>query len=193
MSSLSLKEGILYGKENNSKVYVCFLDARQAFDRVWHDGLFLKLYNLNINTEIFKAFYNLYTGLHSKVKYNGHYSKVFSVLQGTRQGGLSSPMLYLIFINDLITELQQSGLGMLIYNYNFSCPTVADDMCLVSFSKTGLENMMHLCYRYACKWRFEYNQAKCAVVVFNESIKDYKSSNRSWKLRHYLVNEASGY
>ena len=66
-------------------------------------------------------------------------------------------------------------------------------MCLVSFSKTGLENMMHLCYRYACKWRFEYNQAKCAVVVFNESIKDYKSSNRSWKLGHYHVNETDKY
>ena len=83
MTSLSLQEGTLYGKENNSKVYVCSLDARQAFDRVWHDGLFLKLYNLNINTEVFKAFYNLYTDVHSKVKYNGHYSKVFSVLQGT--------------------------------------------------------------------------------------------------------------
>ena len=81
------------------------MDARQSFDRLWHDGLFLKLYNLNINTEVFKAFYNLYTDVQSKVNYNGHYSKVFSVLQGIRQGGLSSPMLYLLFINDLITKL----------------------------------------------------------------------------------------
>ena len=182
MTSLSLKESILYAKENKSKVYVCFLDARQAFDRVWHDGLFLKLYNLNINIQIFKAFYNLYIDLHSRVRYNGHYSDRFSILQGTRQGGLSSPMLYLLFINDLINELQQSGLGMFIYDYNFSCPTVADDMCLVSFSKTGLDKMIQLCYQYACKWRFEYNHAKCAVVVFNETVKQHKESNRVWKL-----------
>ena len=60
MTSLSLKESILYGKENRSKVYVCFLDARQAFDRVWHDGLFLKLYNLNINIEVVLKLFIIY-------------------------------------------------------------------------------------------------------------------------------------
>ena len=35
---------------------------------------------------------------------------MFPVLQGTRQGGISSPALYLIYINDLISELEQSVL-----------------------------------------------------------------------------------
>jgi len=43
MTSFCLRECLYNAKELGSKVYLCFLDARQAFDRVWHDGLFCKL------------------------------------------------------------------------------------------------------------------------------------------------------
>lgn len=44
MTSFLLKESSLYSKELHSQVYDCYLDARQAFDRVRHDDL---LYTLN--------------------------------------------------------------------------------------------------------------------------------------------------
>jgi hypothetical protein len=40
------------------------------------------------------------------------------------------PMLYFLYINGLINELESSGLGFCIYNSNISSPTVADDMIL---------------------------------------------------------------
>ncbi|XP_053395834.1 uncharacterized protein LOC128555985 [Mercenaria mercenaria] len=36
MTSFSLREAILFAKENHSKAYVCFLDCKQAFDRKPH-------------------------------------------------------------------------------------------------------------------------------------------------------------
>jgi len=47
MTSFIVRESIFYAKENNSAVYVCFLDGKQAFDRVWHSGLFYKLCEKN--------------------------------------------------------------------------------------------------------------------------------------------------
>ncbi|KAH3887776.1 hypothetical protein DPMN_011795 [Dreissena polymorpha] len=47
MTSFSLSECLYYAKELKSSVYLCFLDARQAFDRVWHDGLFHKLLSIS--------------------------------------------------------------------------------------------------------------------------------------------------
>jgi len=47
MTSFILRESIFYAKENNSAVYVCFLHGKQAFDRVWHSGLFYKLCEKN--------------------------------------------------------------------------------------------------------------------------------------------------
>ena len=44
MTSFLVKEAIQFAKEKGSEVYACFLDVRKAFDQVWHDGLFYKLY-----------------------------------------------------------------------------------------------------------------------------------------------------
>ena len=43
LTSVMLKECCLYAKETHSKLYACFLDVQKAFDKIWHNGLFLKL------------------------------------------------------------------------------------------------------------------------------------------------------
>jgi hypothetical protein len=192
MTSFALKECIFSCIENKSKVYVCFLDAKQAFDRVWHVGLFKKLYDCNIDPIIYKSFLNMYTGMSSRVKYRGCHSDWFPVLQGTRQGGVSSPKLYLLFIDGLIDELEKSGLGLCIYNTSFASPTVADDMCLVALSKEALDRMLDICFEYSRKWRYSYNASKCAVVVFNEKDGSQKE-NRSWSIGPDQIPEKDSY
>ena len=76
--------------ENNSKLYVCFLDAKQAFDYVWHAGLFLKLHELGIDLYLWKTIVNLYENLTNYVKFRGFKSPEFEIFQGTRQGGVTS-------------------------------------------------------------------------------------------------------
>ena len=71
MTSFVLQESISYAKENHSKIYVCFLDAQQAFDYVWHDGLFLKLHELGIELYLWKSLVSLYEDLTSYVKFHG--------------------------------------------------------------------------------------------------------------------------
>ena len=148
MTSFSLKECILYGKEDKSKVFACFLDARQAFDRVCHNGLFYKLHASGIDMHTFLAFVDIYSNMQSCVRNQQLMSSWFNILQGTRQGGKSSPLLYLLFIDGLIKELEKSGYGLCIYDTKFGSPTVADDMVLVSFSKLGLDSMLEICKSY---------------------------------------------
>ena len=52
---------------------------------------------------------------------------------------------------------------------------------------------MDICYQYSCRWRYDYNHKKCAVVVFNESVKEYKASTRTWKLGNDTVCEKEKY
>ncbi|KAH3698031.1 hypothetical protein DPMN_085546 [Dreissena polymorpha] len=61
---------------------------------------------------------------------------------------------YSISYNGLISELEESGNGVCLYDINMSAPTVADDMVLVSYSRAGLDNMLKICTCYANKWRF---------------------------------------
>ena len=47
-ASFNLQETIAHNIELGSNCYVAFLDAAKAFDNVWHDGLFLKLFEYGI-------------------------------------------------------------------------------------------------------------------------------------------------
>ena len=105
MTSFVLQESINYAKENYSKLYVCFLDSKQAFDYVWHDGLFLKLHELGIDLYLWKTLVNVYVDLTSYMKFRGFKSRSFIISQGTRQGSVTSLLMFLCFINDLLNIL----------------------------------------------------------------------------------------
>ena len=81
-----LRACISFTKENHSKSFVCFLDVQKAFDSVWHNGLFVKLYNMGIRSNLMRVIINLHKDMKSAVFYKGHRYEVFSVMQGTRQG-----------------------------------------------------------------------------------------------------------
>ena len=80
-------------REDQYKGYVAFLDARKAFDTVWHSGLFMKLFNYSL---IFGSLLiiAMYRHLSSQVEWQDSISRHFSVSQGVRQGALPSPHSY---------------------------------------------------------------------------------------------------
>ncbi len=71
MTSFILQETINFAKEHNSKLYACFLDVRQAFDRVSHAILLLKLAKTGIDISIFKVIVNMFDNVYSCVKTQG--------------------------------------------------------------------------------------------------------------------------
>ena len=93
-----------------------FLDAEKAFDVVWHDGLQRKLALLGIPMDILAALHQWYGNISSQVKWEGHISDEIRIYQGLRQGGTSSPLLYKIFLSDLLLPLEDRGEGLSIGN-----------------------------------------------------------------------------
>ncbi|KAH3846824.1 hypothetical protein DPMN_089131 [Dreissena polymorpha] len=99
----------------------------------------------------------MYRNTKSRVLYQGLHSCELPVLQSTRHGGKSSPLLNLVCIDGLIKEFMNSKNDVCLYDLNVCAPTVADDMVLVSVAKHGLDNMLNFCYEFSKKWRFLYN------------------------------------
>ena len=66
-------------------------------------------------------------------------------------------------------------------------------MVLVALSKRKLDNMLSMCYSYSCRWRYEYNASKCAVVVFNETKHQFQRTDRVWFLGNERVIESESY
>ena len=193
MTSLLLQESVHYAKENGSKLYICFLDAKKAFDKVWHDGLLLKLYERGIDLYIWKVIVSLHANLSSYVLFRGFKSGDLSVTKGTRQGGVISPYMFLCYIDDLLNELTSCDKGLCIYGINVCCPTVADDMLLQALTIFGLICLINICVRYFHLWRLEHNALKCNVLVANETVAEYTRSNRRWTLGSEQMLETTEY
>lgn len=130
--------------------------------------LFYKLIQYNVYSTTLFSLCAMYRNSHSQVRCQGLLSSSFPVLQGTKQAGKTSPLIYLVYINGLIEELEASGQGLCVFNRYVCSPTVADDMVLVLLSKAGMDCMLNICSEYARKWHYFYNSSNCEVVVFNQ-------------------------
>jgi len=80
------------------------LDISKAFDRVWHPALLAKLYSVGIHEEIITWVRDFLTGRSIAVRVDGFTSESHSFNAGVPQGCVLSPMLFLIFINDLLSQ-----------------------------------------------------------------------------------------
>ena len=89
------------------------------------------------------------TGASSQVLAYGHLSNRFSIHQGTRQGSIWSPWLYIVFINDLLNLIEKSKYGFKMDNVSLSGPTQADDIVLMSLTKNGVNKLLMMCNDYA--------------------------------------------
>ena len=85
------------------------------------------------------------------------------VLQGSKLG----PILFLIYINDLLLSLQQSKLGATIGDITISCLGFADDIVLASESPESLQMLINKCESWALENRMVFNTNKCKVMIFN--------------------------
>ena len=65
-----LRECIYFTHEQHSKLYMCFLDGKQAFDRVWHLGMLYKLHSC-VDQTTFSAIRNMYDNTTSCVSNQG--------------------------------------------------------------------------------------------------------------------------
>ena len=99
----------------------------------------------------------MYRNVQTRVRHKGMLSDPFPVFHGTRQGGKSSQLLYLTYINGLIDELQNSGYGRCMYAIKICAPTVADDMVLMSYCISEFQKIIDICDSYSKRWRFLYN------------------------------------
>jgi len=103
-----------------------FIDLKNAYDKVVYDKLFIKLSNYGINKEIINAFKIIYSNAKIKISSNDDY---ININNGVLQGSLLSPILFNIYINDLIEDLDYIAFEILAY---------ADDLCVLCQDKNEL-------------------------------------------------------
>ena len=107
-TAFCLQETIYDIADLHSKIFVAFLDFKAAFDSVWHNALFLKLNKLGITGKVWRIIRNSYIHLKCYVIINGQKSGPVPIKRGVRQGGVASTLYYLVYIDELLRDLEQS-------------------------------------------------------------------------------------
>ncbi len=137
------------------------------FDFIWHDGQFYKLYNVLPDVH-WRFLHKWYSVLDVVIKWNGNIqpNSYFKVTRGTRQGSILSPVLFNIFICDLLKLLGNNESGIRIGAKLFNSFAYADDISLVSSTVPGLQELINICTDYSSLWRFNFgiNKTKCMLV-----------------------------
>jgi hypothetical protein len=101
-------------KDKKKKLFCAFIDFAKAFDTVWGKGLWYKLLGNEINGKMYKVIFNMYSGIKSRVFYNGEMSEYFPCNIGVQQGGKLSPFLFSIYLNDLQQFLEERNVCGLV-------------------------------------------------------------------------------
>jgi len=133
-----------YFTEGKSNVYLCSLDLVKAFDKVDRYTLFHKLLRRNCPVKFVNILEEWFSKTFTSVKWQGHVSKPVPLKAGLRQGSILSPILFAVYVNDMLEKLNNSKLGCHIKYMPFNALMYADDLILCSISIRDLQSMINL-------------------------------------------------
>jgi hypothetical protein len=147
----------------NKALPCVFLDIAKAFDSVHHGSLLLKLSRLGITDHLWWFVRAFLKDRWCAIWGDGAVSDWFVVGAGVPQGSVLAPLLYAIFINDLVP--------IVIADDECDCCLFADDVNIWS-QKLGVEGIRQLARclvrvtKWADTWRVRFGQKKCSLVLF---------------------------
>ena len=92
--------------------YAFFLDVQKAYDTVWRNGLWFKLWEFGVRGKMWRVIKRMYESSKSAVLLDGEQSEAFDLEQGVAQGCSLSPILFSVFINGLLREVEEADVGV---------------------------------------------------------------------------------
>uniref|UniRef100_A0A1B6KCY8 Reverse transcriptase domain-containing protein n=1 Tax=Graphocephala atropunctata TaxID=36148 RepID=A0A1B6KCY8_9HEMI len=135
-----------------------YLDVRQAFDKVWHQGLLFK-----IKSSLPHPYYNLIKSYLEnrffEIKFQDAYSPLVKIESGVPQGSVLGPVLYTIFTADLPVSP------------GVTVATFADDTALLVSHENPvtasqiLQTSLNELSDWLKKWKIEVNENKSSHLT----------------------------
>ena len=164
MAALLVTEVQAENKDLKQPTFMAALDVKKAFDVVWQDSLFQKLFLSGV-TSTWHAHTLMLKNMAVKVKLSGQLSRSISIQQGIGQGKILAPENYKVFINPLLKLLCNAGLGVKIGPIYCGCPTCADDIIILTNSDEQLQTILHIVYNYSKQERYEIHPSKTKILI----------------------------
>ena len=150
--------------DDGLEVRTVFFDISKAFDKVWHKGLLHKLQSAGITESLYSWFKSYLSNRRQRVVLPGVESDWAAIDSGVPQGSILGPLLFLIFINDITSEINSSirlfaddtSLYVIVQN-----PQVATSNLLTDIVKIS---------DWADTWLVNFNPSKSETLLFSRKL-----------------------
>ena len=162
----TLKNTVARYLHRGSAVFSCLLDASKAFDLVDHGILFKRLIDCNLPPALTRVLLSWYKDQRVQVRWNHSLSSSFSVSNGVRQGGVLSPILFTLYVDDLLSSLERLGVGCFWGPQFLGALCYADDLALLAPSPSALRLMLQECELFAARYGLRFNASKTQLIRF---------------------------
>lgn len=161
---MSLIEICQRRKAMKMTTWICFLDLKKAYDLVPHELLINKLKGKGIGLKFTKMIDSLYKETKLQVRIKNTISENFKYERGVRQGCPTSPLLFDIFIDDLLNDLKEISIPGTDMKISGQC--FADDTVIFGDTQEDIENSLNKIDEWMKNNCMEINPKKCGIMSF---------------------------
>ena len=183
-----------YLSKKRKFIYVAFIDFQKAFDSVNRNILFDILRNRGINGKLLLSIQAVYKAVKASVKTNVHTTDSFDCPLGLRQGCSLSPVLFVLFINelyDLMTTNDVRGIQLYPDLTEIFLLMFADDIACISDTVSGLQKQLNILSNFCSNNRLKVNTQKTKVMVFKNG--GSLSSREKWTYNEIILETVNGF
>ena len=182
-----LRSAVELRKKQGLKTVIAFLVVKKAYDTVWREGLW-KMRGYGIAEKLVKWCKLFYKRVEAAVVMGHGMTQWFEVEEGLWQGSVLSPLLYSIFMMDLVNELEDkiNDDGVRVEEAYCRMLMFVDDMAMVAESEEGMDRMLDKADAYSRKCRFKFNEKKSKVMVIAGR---HRRVKRKWWLGNKEMEE----
>ena len=150
--------------DSGKEVRAVFYDISKAFDRVWHTGLLHKLQAAGVTGDALAWFKNYLSDRKQQVVLPSTVSDWTLLRAGIPQGSILGPLLFLLYINDIVTDI---GSHIRLFADDTSLFIIVDNPITAA---SCLNTYLNKISRWAETWLVTFNPTKTEALLFSRKL-----------------------